>query len=458
MFNKFTATLISIVMLTSCASTTTREEVKVAVNEELPELNQQWTNATNSKSFNINWSDRLNDPRLTNYINEALNNNKDLNVAAANVDQSWALAKQAGASLKPNLGLSAGTSNSGSFASQSGASNSYNVGVQVSWELDIWGRIKSGALAAEASAEAAELDFEFAKESLAVAVTKSYLTAIEAQLQLALTEQTLADMKERARIVNVQFENGAASTQDVALIQSDLATVQEQLEVVKGGKNNAIRALEVLMGRYPSAELELTNALPAAPELPAAGLPSEVLERRPDVIAAERRVAAAFNTVDQAKAAKLPSISLTSNVGGSSGQLSNIIDPANTVWSLASNLLAPIFDGGARDAQVEISTAQQKAALASYGQTALNVFQEIENNLALGTSLDAREKLLTAAASDANKALEIAQIRYKEGETGLLDVLTIQQRVTSSESNLIALKRAILEQRINLHLALGGQW
>ncbi len=458
MFNKTLLLLSSIVVLTSCATTTTNKEVKSATRAEIPQMNDQWAVTASNDQFNINWSDRFNDPRLSGYIKEALTNNKDLTAAAANVDRSWALAKQAGASLKPNLGLSAGNTNSGDFTGQSGASNSYSVGAQVSWELDIWGRIKSGAMAAEASAQASALDFEFAKESLAAAVTKAYLTAIEAQLQMSLTQSIFDDTKERARIVDVKYKNGAASAQDVALIQTDLASIQEQLETVANGKNNAIRALEVLMGRYPSTELELTENLPVAPELPGAGLPSEVLERRPDVAAAERRVAAAFNNVNQAKAAKLPSFSLTSNIGGSSGQLSDILDPANTVWSLASNLLAPIFDGGARDAQVEISTADQKAALANYGQTALSVFQEIENNLALGVSLENREKLLTAAAQESQKALDIAQIRYKEGETDLLDVLTIQQRVTSAESNLIAIKRAVLEQRVNLHLALGGNW
>ncbi len=458
MVNKTLILAYLIVILTSCATTITNEEVKSATRSELPKMNDQWAATTSNNQFNINWSDRFNDPRLSGYIKEALANNKDLTAASANVDRSWALAKQAGASLKPNLGLSAGNNNSGNFTGQSGASNSYNIGAQVSWELDIWGRIKSGAMAAEAGAQAAELDFKFAKESLAATVTKAYLTAMEAQLQLALTQNTFSDVKERARIVDVKFKNGAASPQDVSLIQADFASVQEQLETVKGGKNSAVRALEVLMGRYPSTDLELTEKLPEAPKLPEAGLPSEILERRPDVAAAERRVAAAFNNVNQAKAAKLPSFSLTSNIGGTSGQLSDILNPANTAWSLASNLLAPIFDGGVRDAQVEISTAEQKQALANYGQTALNVFQEIENNLALGVSLEKRENLLMTAVRESQKALDIAQIRYNEGETDLLDVLTIQQRLTAAQSNLIALQRAILEQRVNLHLSLGGQW
>ncbi|WP_395375823.1 efflux transporter outer membrane subunit [Marinicella sp. W31] len=458
MFKVYPILLISVFLLSSCATTTSQQKINESVADELPDINEVWVNSTLNSEFNVNWSDRFNDAKLKTYIKEALTNNKDLAVAAANVDRSWALARQAGAALKPSIGLTAGTSNSGNFTGQSDASNSINLGAQVNWEIDIWGRVRSGVMAAQSSAEATELDFKFAKDSLAATVTRAYLLAVEANLQLKLNEKILADTAERVRIVQVQFDNGMVSSQDVSLIQSEFAAVQEQIEAVKGGQRNATRALEVLMGRYPSAELELTDTLPDIPELPSAGLPSDVLERRPDVIAAERRVAASFNRVDQAKAAKLPSISLTSTVGGTSGQLSDILDPANTLWTIGSNLLAPLFDGGSRDAQLEAATAEQKQALASYGQTALNVFQEVESSLDLGSELESRLKLLELSASEAQKALNIVQLRYNSGETDLLDVLTVQQRVTSAESNLISLKRNILDQRVNLHLALGGQW
>ena len=146
------------------------------------------------------------------------------------------------------------------------------------------------------------------------------------------------------------------------------------------------------------------------------------------LVAAERQVAAAFNSVDQAKAAQLPAISLTSSIGGSSDQLANLINPTNLAWTAAGNLVAPLFDGGLRKAQVEEASADQKQAIAAYGQAALEAFQEVETSLDQNVVLRGRQEALAESASEANKALNIAQIRYNEGESDLLDVLTIQQR------------------------------
>jgi outer membrane protein TolC len=165
-----------------------------------------------------------------------------------------------------------------------------------------------------------------------------------------------------------------------------------------------------------------------------------------------------FNTVQQSKAARLPQLSLTGNIGGSSNALSDITDPANVTWQLLGNLLAPIFDGGVRRAQVDIATAEQKQALAAYGQSALKAFSEVETNLDLANTLVQRKQELNVALSEAEKAYKIAQLRYKEGEIALIDLLAIQQRVLTAKSNQSFIQRLALEQRINLYLALGGDW
>ena len=198
--------------------------------------------------------------------------------------------------------------------------------------------------------------------------------------------------------------------------------------------------------------------LPDAPPPPPAGVPSEILERRPDLVAAERNVAAAFNSLQSAKAARLPAISLTSEIGGTSDSLTNLLDPANVAWTVAGNLVAPLFDGGQRQSQVDISTAEQKQAVAAYGQAALDAFGEVESNLDQGVVLVDRLSSLSEAAAEANEAYRIARLRYDEGETDLIDVLNIQQRVFSAESNLAAVQRLLLDQRVNLNLALGGSW
>jgi len=197
--------------------------------------------------------------------------------------------------------------------------------------------------------------------------------------------------------------------------------------------------------------------LPNLPSFPPLGIPSSVLERRPDLIAAERQVAAAYSATAQAKVAQLPSFSLTSNVNGASSDLSNVLSPTNVVWQLAGNLFAPLFDGGRGELDIELATTDQKKAIANYKSKALGAFSEIENNLDLGISLAKRETALLEAYQQSEKAYRIADLRYQEGETELLDKLQIQQQTISAQSNLLSIKRSQLEQRINLYLALGKQ-
>ncbi len=450
--------IVAALSVTACANITSREEAGAAARASLPETPKAWAAAQRAVGdVEVGWVAAFNDPVLTKLVHEAQAGNRNLQAAAANVDRARALARQAGAALKPNVNLVTGASESGVL--DPGVSNAqYTAGVQLNWELDVWGRIRSGRQAASASAEAAEADYLFTQYSIAAAVARSYFIAIEAGLQEGVAQETVDALQETARIVNVQYENGLASSQDLALTKSDLATAQDTLTATAGARRDAIRALEVLLGRYPGAELELRAGLPKAPPPPPAGVPAEILERRPDLIAAERNVAASFNSLDAAKAAKLPAISLTSNIGGASGSLSNLLDPANVAWTVAGNLVAPLFDGGARDAQVQISSAEQKQAVAAYGQAALEAFGEVESSLDQGVVLDQRISSLSEAASEAREAYRVARLRYDEGETDLIDVLTIQQRVFAAERNLVSIERQRLEQRVNLNLALGGDW
>ena len=265
-------------------------------------------------------------------------------------------------------------------------------------------------------------------------------------------------LEEILKIAKVKHKNGLVTLQDVALIRSDLAAARENSIKIEGSQRDALRALEVLIGRYPNAELDLPKILPKLPPAPSAGIPSEILERRPDIIAAERNVAAAFNKTDQAKAAALPRLSLTGNLGGASTELSSILNPVNIAWQLAGNVLMPVFDGGKRQREVDIATIEQKQALLNYAKAALDAFADVEKNLDQGQVLQKRESALLEVKREINKAYKIADLRYKEGEIELIDVLNIQQRLTSADSNIIALQRAQLEQRINLYLALGGKW
>lgn len=448
---------ISAAMLTACASITTPGEAGQAARSTLPDTPDAWTMASERIGpVETGWVAKLEDPVLTALVEEALANNRNLQAAAANVQRSWALAGQAGAALSPSVSLSSGATRSGNIE-DSGA-DSYSLTGQASWELDVWGRIRAGNQAAVLSAEAAEADYIYSQYSLAAAVARGYFLAIEAGRQAATVQNTLDALNETDRIVAVQFEFGLATSQDVALSRSDLARTKASLIAAQGSQRDALRSLEVLLGRYPAADLELRTDLPEVPAPPPPGLPSEILERRPDIVASERRVASAFNSLDQAKAARMPSISLTGSLGGSSGDLTNLINPTNVAWQAATSLVAPLIDGGLRESQVEQASAEQTQAIAGYADAVLNAFQEVEGSLDQNVVLRDRAVQLEQAADEANNALRIANLRYEEGETDLLDVLTIQQRVLSNEGDVVSIERARLDEWVALNLALGGSW
>ncbi|MCH6256306.1 TolC family protein [Puniceicoccaceae bacterium K14] len=452
----------AISLLVGCGTTDMGDEVNEAVGEirgsETSAVPDSWTMSESVVTTEVDWVGSFNDAVLQKLIEEAQANNKDLRAALANVEYAQALARQAGAGLKPSVGITGSGSRSEGVSSGSSESTSLSLGAQVSWEVDLWGRVRSGALAAVASQEAAEADYRYTQHSIAAATAKAYFTNIEAEIQLEIARENLKIAEETLRIATVKYDNGMASAQDLALSKSDFATAKESLVSLEGSQRDAARSLELLLGRYPSAELTVRDSLPEVPAPPAAGVPSGLLERRPDLIAAERRVAAAFNATNQAKAARLPSISLTGTVGGASNELSNLLNPSNVAWSLASSLLAPLFDGGLGQAQVDAASADQKAAIAAYGQAALIAFQEVETNLDQGVVLTRRIDELKIAEEEISDAYRLAELLYKEGEVELLDLLSYQGRMISIRSSLASVKRLLLEQRVDLHLALGGDW
>ncbi len=446
--------------LSACVSTESldrTDDAKAAAKNSLPNTPSAWaTVQQNPGDVRVGWLAGFNDKVLTALVDEAQSNNLNLQLAASNIDSARALSRQAASALAPQVNLSAGSNRSGTR--QATGSSDQSIGVQAGWELDLWGRIRSGNQAAAQSVVAAEADYKFAQYSIAANVAQAYFAAIEASQQLDIAQQSIDTLLETNRIVKVQYENGLGDKQNLALAEADLANAQDGLVSSKGARRDAIRSLELLLGRYPEAELKVSKQLPAMPEAAPAGLPSELLERRPDLIAAERRIAAAYNKVDQAKAAKLPSISLSGSIGGASNSLGSLLDPGNVAWRAASSLLAPLFDGGLSKAQIDASTADQKAAITSYTQAALSAFGEVETSLDQSLVLRQRVNALTDTLNAAEEALRIANIQFKEGEIALIDVLSIQQRVFSARRNLISIKRAMLSQHVSLNLALGGDW
>jgi outer membrane protein TolC len=245
---------------------------------------------------------------------------------------------------------------------------------------------------------------------------------------------------------------------DVANASASAELYRDSLRQLEFAYEQSVRALELLLGRYPAAALDAPATLPPAPPEVPVGLPSELLERRPDVIAAERRVAAAFNRTREAEAARLPRISLVGSVSSVSSELFVLQERDNPVWSVGGSLIAPLYQGGALKAQAEIRTAEQKQAVADYARVGLRAFGEVEGALSAGFAAQQREQILQRAAADAGRALALAEERYRVGS---IDLRPVQQQLISvqaAQAALVRVKADQLVQRVNLHLALGGGW
>ena len=389
-------------------------------------------------------------------MEEVLRNNLDLRLAATRVEVAAGMATQAHAQLLPIVGVQGSAKISGRFEDK--RFNSSGIFAAASWEVDVWGKLRNQSAAAGESYQATEADVRFARESLAALAAKTwYLVTYTRQLQ-QVAQEGMTVYQGIVDVVQVKESVGEVPEQNAFLARADLESAQAGLQQATAAHQEAVRALEVLMGRYPAAELQSAEAFPKVPPPVPAGLPSELLARRPDLVAAERRVAASFHLTQSAKAARLPSISLTLAGGRSSNDLFKLIGTNPDFWDAGANFLAPIYVGGALQAQVRIQTAQQEAATIAFGQTALRAFSEVETSLSNERLLAAREQYLQASVQDSSEAYRLGRIQFEVGATDLLSVLQLQGRLLSGRAVLIGVEQERLTNRINLHLALGGSF
>jgi NodT family efflux transporter outer membrane factor (OMF) lipoprotein len=405
-----------------------------------------------------NWLSTFQDPELDALIREALANNPDLRVAAARVEQSAQQLVIAKAGQKPSIGI-AGTGGTKSGGGSDPTSALQGIVAAASWELDLWGRVRYERNAAREAYASAQSDFEFARQSLAASTAKAWFTAT----QLSLNAKIAADMVKASQQLQSFAETrervGAGTDSDTAVARATVRQFEDAQQQADFARAQALRALEILVGRYPAAEVNARAELLAMPPPPPAGVPLQMLERRPDVIAAERRVAAAFNRVGEAKAARLPKITLNLNFGAFESEILQLKpDFENPTGGAGARLLAPIYQGGALTAQVEIRTLQQKEAVADYARIALRALNDVENSLAATESLRQRVALLTDALTEQTRALDLTQTRFKIGRTDMRSVEQQRLNVQNAQVALLNVRADELAARVNLHLALGGSF
>jgi multidrug efflux system outer membrane protein len=447
---------LAVVMLAGCALKAPPERVDLQ-KQALPNLTipERWAEPAGiAGAVGRGWLAAFNDPSLDALVKEALANNPDLQVAAARVEQAASFVKVAGATLYPQVSALA----RGGGALSGDSSGLEGAGVFANWELDLWGRVRAGRASAQDQYGSAALDAEYARQSLAAMVAKSWFLATEVRMQKANAEEMAAASERQLGLAQDRLRVGRGDEYDVALARANLATFRDSVRSLDLAYQQAARALEALAGRYPAAALSVPAGLAALPGPVPVGVPSALLERRPDVVAAERRVAAAFYRVEESKAARLPRISLTAAVTSISSELFVLKDRDNPVWSAGASLTAPLFLGGQLQAQVEIRTAEQKQALAEYGRVGARAFGEVENALSTAFALDDREKILAQAVADNARALELANVRYRVGAGDLRAVQQQSLALHAARTALVRVQAERLVQRVNLHLALGGSF
>ena len=481
------------------------------LNTQLPEPPAKWTAADDVSDPPVgDWLAPFGDQALYGLVSEAMIHNNNLLIAAANLESARAGAKITRAGLLPQLNAQGGASRNAlvsdpSLAAQAGGApvasgtsakdlerqfgvdadndgrldgldlngdgiaetalpnrrvyiNNYSLGAQINWEIDLWGRLTDETRAAYKDAKASLAEFHGARLSIAGAVTQSWFGLIEARQQRELAERDVAARESNLNVTERRYERGVASSLDVRLSRSALGSSQANLALRQRLEKEASRRLEVLLGRYPAAEIAAAELLPELPALSGAGAPGDILARRPDLIAAEARMEANGLRARAARKALLPRLTLSSQIGTSGPVLSDLIDPERLAGNIASGLFMPIFQGGRVRATAKRQRAVAEASLLSYAQTALQAYEEAENALDAETFLAAGESALKLAYEEAAAAEDLTERRYSSGTATIFDLLNAQTRRISAESSYIQAQRQRVSNRVALYLSIGGDF
>jgi len=395
------------------------------------------------------------DDKLRAYVEKALEANPDLKASAARLEEAGFNMRKAYAPMVPALDLTGDASRSKSRVNGNTARNSrYNAGLDVQWEIDVWGRIRAGGRAFARDKDAAAADYAAARESIAAQTMQAYFELIAAESLLDLSQRRLSSFQKTLQLVERRFESGTGDLGDLDLARTDVENTKSQLAGRIDSRDQAARQLAVLTGSYPDANSS-AGKWPALGQGIQAGIPSTLLMNRPDIDAAYQRIRAADSRVKVAHSDLYPRFSLTASGGYQSSTLKNFTDADFSVWSIAGNLAAPLIDGGQRRAELGAANARAKEALAQYQSTVLNAFREVENALGSERYLLNQQQATSRALAAAQSAEERVLRNYESGLVEVLALLVTQRRSFATEESLIDIRRLRYKNRVALALALG---
>ncbi len=409
------------------------------------------------------WWTVYGDPVLDGLMRQLNTANQDVAVAEANYRQAQALVQGARAGFFPTIGASAGVTRSGGGSGGSGTGgssvgNQYSLTGTVSWEADVWGRLRRGLEASRASAQASAADLAATRLSSQAALAQNYFQLRVQDEQKRLLEATIAAYERSLRLTSNRYDAGVAGRSDVAVATSQLENARAQSVDLDWQRGQLEHAIAVLTGQPPSRfSLPSQPFTQQLPEIPV-GLPSELLERRPDVASAERRAAAANAQIGVAQSAWFPDLTLSANGGFRNGSFADWLTAPARFWSLGPSLALTLFDGGARDAQVDQARAAYDAQAASYRQSVLTALREVEDYLVQLRVLGQEQQVQARALEASRESLRLIRNQYEQGMVDFLDVATLQTTALSAERSALSLVGSRLVASVQLIAALGGGW
>jgi multidrug efflux system outer membrane protein len=412
------------------------------------------------------WWKQFGDPVLDRLIEEALAHNSNIAIAAANVEQAAALLTQTRSQFYPLVGYGAGGQRQRTpepaFAAQlqnyPNPITSYQAALSASWEIDLWGRIRRQSEAALADVLATDEARRGVVLSLVASVANGYLQLRGLDEQLRVANKTLKTYSDSVDLFKLQFEYGQVSQMNVAQAQSQYEGAAAQIPLIESQIAQNQSSLAVLVGRDPgpiTRGKSVTDlALPAVPS----GLPSQLLERRPDLLQAEQQLVAANAQIGAAKALYFPTISLTGSFGNASSQLSNLFGGASRVWSYAGSITGPIFSFGAVSGQVAQAEAGQKAALLNYQLSIRNAFADVDNALVANQKLQQQLAAQVRLVASLQQYTDLSRDLYDGGYVDYSTVLQAEQALFPAELNLASVRAQLFASSVNIYKAMGGGW
>lgn len=410
------------------------------------------------------WAQAFNNPELAALVDDALANNHDLRIAAERVELARARYGFERSFLFPSVVADGAYTRARqpvvTSATDNAIATSASLGLAVpSWEIDLWGRVRAATEAARRDLQANAALAQGARVSLVSQVALVYLELLELDAQLDIARRTRGSRAESLRLVNARFEGEITSSLDVRQAESLLAAADQSVADIERRRAQSENALALLLGRNPGPipRSQRLGEQTLAPALPA-GLPSALLERRPDVLAAEETLASTEANVEAARKAFFPTISLTGFLGFASPELSQLFDGERRAWSITPSITAPIFTAGRLRANVEAAQAQQRIALESYVATVQNAFREVEDALVGYQRLGEQRAALARAVVADRERLRLSTMRYRGGVASYFEVLDSERQLFDSELRLTQVTRAHYAAVVQLYRALGGGW